>query len=81
MLCKPANAGYLLLAAAAAVVAAAVVTAATAAVVAVTYDKNNHQENDPSTAVVSKCVTHKMCLLKILLLPQKVLLLFVGFST
>jgi len=49
----------LVLAAAAAVVAAAVVTAATAAVVAVANDENYNQKNDPSTAVVSKCITHK----------------------
>ena len=53
------NSQNLVLAAAAAVVAAAVVTAATAAVVAVANDENYNQKNDPSTAVVTKCITHK----------------------
>ena len=47
--------------------AAAAVVAATSAVVAaaaiaVAGNKNDYQENDPSTAVVTKCVTHNMCL-------------------
>lgn len=47
-------------------VAAAAVVAATAAVaVAVACDEDDHEKNDPSTAVVTKCVTHKMCLLNI----------------
>ena len=41
--------------------AAAVVTATV--VVAVASYENDNQKNDPSTAVVAKCVTHNMCLL------------------
>lgn len=44
-------------------VAAATVVVVAAVVVAVANDKNDHQKNYPSTVAVTKCVTHKMCLL------------------
>ena len=47
-------------------VAAAAVIAA-AAVVAVAGDEDNYEKDDPSTAVVAKCVTHKICLQKIMI--------------
>ena len=41
---------------------AAAAVVASAVIVAVASDENDYQENDPSTAVVTKCVTHNMCL-------------------
>ena len=44
---------------------ATAVAAATVVIAAVASDENDYQKNYPSTAVVAKCVTHNMCLLKI----------------
>ena len=41
------------------VAAAAVIAAAAAVAAAVAYDKNDHKKDDPGTAVIAKCVTHK----------------------
>lgn len=49
------------------VAATAAAVAAATVVVAVAGDENDYQKNDPSTAVVTKCVTHNMCLLNIIL--------------